>query len=165
MVGVGRQRIFLLSLAMVEKSQAPGRIVCASLHFGTDASVTIRTPGVGGDVQVGLDAVPEQISRVLADAFEAPLSLPQRSALDIYPPDSDPASVWAELHFDLGRTTFLDELDARIRYESISLHGDEAIIEVSRPGRSARVLIPVASGVFPVHVADELAQALGGSRD
>ncbi len=162
------QRRFLISLSTLEKSQSESTLVCRSVVFEAGGRVRLGPSPEGSESDevparsFAITATAEQIWMGLSDGWSPPLVRPSPAALDLYPSRTDLASVWAELHFDLGRTSFLDEFDPSIRYRALAVVRGNALVELrsSASAKTVSVRIPLDTGEFPLHVADELAEAL-----
>lgn len=157
---MAQQRRFLVRLSELEKSQVPIRVLCSRIEFTRDAvSLQSKPSGEGIALALGSDhgAIHDALERLLT------VRLAPRSALaEEYPVELDLAGCWAELHWDLGRTSYLDELDATLRYESIRLMEGSALVSVTGASMSGVVAVevPLDAGSAPLHVADEIGEAL-----
>lgn len=156
------QRRFLISLSAVEKSQPGFVFVCDMIRFESETRVTIALGAEGTAVTFPLTATAEEVWAGLTARGHGSLVSPQRSALEGYPSSTSPASVWAELHFDLGRTSYLEDIDDTVRYRSLTIVNDQAVIALTSATHPhpAQARIPLSTGEMPIHAADELAEAL-----
>ncbi|WP_168223253.1 hypothetical protein [Plantibacter sp. M259] len=69
-------------------------------------------------------------------------------------------SRWAELHYDLGRSDFLIQLDsaAETSYQSLELGDRTAVLTLRRPSESLVVEMNIDG--YPVHAASEIGEAI-----
>ncbi len=171
-MSLASQRLFLLHLSVVEKSQPPDVLVCTAVRFRSDDDATPLPPSVtvippeehGEPRRVHLSATAEEIHAALNSHRTPPLKpIDERAALDIYPEDPTLPAVWAELHYDLSRTSYLEDQDPTVRFRSITIVGGDASIEVDYgvPPAQAVTLVPLSTGEFPVHAADEIGESMG----
>jgi hypothetical protein len=150
------QNAFLVELARLEKAQLDDRILFSRIDFA-DASVVLTTSG--GRVATPLRADAEALSRLLQPVL-GPLDAPPEQGMRIYPRSGTLGSRWAELHYDLGRTDFLIQLDsaAGTSYESLQLGDRTAILTLRRP--SGSLVVKINLDDYPVHVASEIGEAI-----
>lgn len=161
---ISLQRRFLLLLAEIEKSQPEQSVICVDLEFSQD-HVLVRVNTRNDEQVLPLVSDSEKIRASLEGLLERPVE-PRNERADEYPRFLDLAQCWAELHYDLGRTSYLDELDSSIRYEYIRLVDGRALIAVSAATVTGLVVVtvPLDQEVAPLHVADEIADALSARR-
>jgi hypothetical protein len=154
------QRQLLRNLAVLEKSQDEDTLVCDSIVFENEgtAVISLRT----ASVRVPLTASSEAIFACSSATWTGKLLPPSDHALDAVNLRPSVAATWAEVHFDLARTSYLDELDSSIRFTSIVLDGGEAALSVSSRQRrgGAVVRVDLRRSRELIHLADEVAEAL-----
>ncbi|MGN8551981.1 UNVERIFIED_CONTAM: hypothetical protein OHV15_05290 [Microbacterium sp. SLM126] len=158
--GLAAQRRLLLLLASVEKSQTRRDILCNEIRFSGD-DVILRGGEADTHRVLPLDSNYSRVHAALQSMWTAPLD--SRSELsERYPSELDLAGCWAELHYDLGRTSYLDEIDPSIRYHEIGLMDGSVQISVSGASHRQGVIVNVVldRGEAPIHVADEIGERL-----
>ncbi|AQX81036.1 hypothetical protein BWO91_14600 [Plantibacter flavus] len=150
------QNEFLVELARLEQAQLDDRILCTRIDF-TDASVVLTTSG--GRVAAPLGADAEALARLLQPLL-GPLDAPSEQGTRNYPSSGTLGSRWAELHYDLGRSDFLIQLDsaAETSYQSLKLGDRTAVLTLRRPSESLVVEMNIDG--YPVHAASEIGEAI-----
>lgn len=150
------QNAFLVELARIEKAQLDDRILCTRIDF-TDTSAVLTTSG--GRVAAPLRADAEDLARLLQPTL-GPLDAPSEQGIGVYPSSGTLGSRWAELHYDLGRTDFLVQLDAAAEtsYQSLELGDRTAILTVGRP--VGNLVVEINIDDYPVHAASEIGEAI-----
>lgn len=154
------QRGFLIRLSEVEKSQPDSRLICSRIQFEGDRAI-LTGASAGQQQPVALDSPLDSIHEALESMSPVPLAVRNELAAR-YPERLDLADWWAELHYDIGRTSYLDDLDRSALYDEITLVDDGAEVTVRSVAKAARVTVKLLFevGVGPVHVADEISHAL-----
>ncbi|MCW3494484.1 hypothetical protein [Microbacterium sp. SSM24] len=157
---LGAQRRFLVRLSGIEKSQRRRDIICTAIEFSGE-EVVLFGGASGARRTLALGSSDALMQEALQTMWNMPLDPPDGLA-DRYPSQLDLAGCWAELHYDLGRTNYLDEIDSSIRYDEIRLVDGSGVVSASSVARkkSGVVRVVLDRGEAPIHVADELSAML-----
>lgn len=150
------QNAFLLELARLEKAQDENVTLCNLVEFVDDAArLTVRER----HVRVPLDAEAATIAHAI-QPFVSPLMPNLTTAFDTYPTSGTLASKWAELHYRLATTDYLVQLRSAAGWRYTSLHLGETDATVSMARGKSNVTVVVSLDDYPIHPADELAEAI-----